>query len=494
MVGDITVRAISTTHDSKNGKSMNSKATANTMLVATGSTTVTGEINVDAIATSESGFGDVNFPEVNTAAEYIEGKTSADANAALVLLGGTPPGLVPLLRNISLNKVEPLDTLSDILTLANLDDVLGFFAGKDPGDYLERRGGIGPGSVSYTGDSNINALANFNSIGGIEARREGKAEATSAAYYVAGGDVYINTDPIKVDSQAYADYEEYDDYYADIESQADTEASVSLEVEDSYVDTEARSFLVAVAGLEELFNGSSDPENEPHSDITVLGDLSTRAQEQTSLNGEPNPGMYNQLAAAVTGLVATGDITVRGADPLADADPAVAQGRTSQWQACQDDTCGPVEEGVDGLIGLAAISGGDPDFEGPIPSEHLAQIVIESLYGDIDIQPKSIPGNDVQPAGLFTDPIGPIWPGDLPLRFDANGRMLVATGRDATKPPQIVALDSSIEYALQSGGDPSVLLPPTAAGGCVAAGRDAFTISSPGYFERMISASCKTED
>ena len=66
MVGDITVRAISTTHDS-----MNSKATANTMLVATGSTTVTGEINVDAIATSESGFGDVNFPEVNTAVEYI---------------------------------------------------------------------------------------------------------------------------------------------------------------------------------------------------------------------------------------------------------------------------------------------------------------------------------------------------------------------------------------------------------------------------------------
>jgi len=496
MVGDITVRAISTTHDS-----MNSKATANTMLVATGSTDVTGKINVDAIATSESGpdrfvtlvEGDINSVEANIAVE-VEGETSADANAALVLLGGTPPGLIPLLREVSLNYIGPLGTrfeqlgtLSDILTLANLDDVLDVFDGIDPGDFFERLGGIGPGSVSYTGDSNINALADFSTTGFIEARTEGKAEATSAAYYVAGGDVYINTDPIKVDSQAYADYEDY----AEIDSQADTEASVSLEVEDSYVDTEARSFLVAVAGLDEYFNDSNHgSDNETHSEITVLGDLSTRAREQTTLNGEPNPGMYNQLAAAVTALVATGDITVRGADPLAKADPAVAQGRTSRWQVCQDDTCDPVEEGLDGLDDLAEQSALGSDQN---ESAHLAQIVIESLYGDIDIQPKRF-DNDVQPAGLFTDPIGPTWPGDLPLRFDANGRMLVATGRDATKPPQIVALASNVEAALLAGGDPSVLLPPTAAGGCVAAGRDAFTISSPGYFERMISASCKTED
>ena len=507
MVSDITVRAISTTHDS-----MNSKATANTMLVATGSTDVTGKINVDAIATSESGpdrfvtlvEGDINSVEANIALENIEGETSADANAALVLLGGTPPGLIPLLREVSLNYIgplgtrfEPLGTLSDILTLANLDDVLGFFAGIDPGDFFERLGGIGPGSVSYTGDSNINAVANFNTTGSdngtSDLHGEGKAEATSAAYYVAGGDVYINTDPIKVYSEANADYKEIPDEPGDL----------FVETDGSYVETEARSFLVAAAGLDEYFNGGS--ENEPHSEITVLGNLSTEAWEQASLTvgdiKEPNPGMYNQLAAAVTALVATGDITVRGADPLAMADPAVAQGRTSRWQVCRGDTCDPVVEGVDGLIDLAKSSAGDPNQEGPVPvpAEHLAQIVIESLYGDIDIQPKSIPGNDipgndVQPTGLFTDPIGPIWPGDLPLRFDANGRMLVATGRDATKPPQIVALDSSVEDALLAGGDPSVLLPPTAAGGCLAAGRDAFTISRPGYFERMISSSCETAE
>ena len=70
--------------------------------------------------------------------------------------------------------------------------------------------------------------------------------------------------------------------------------------------------------------------------------------------------------------------------------------------------------------------------------------------------------------------------------------MLAATGIDATRPPQIVALGSGIENAILAGGDPSTLLPPTASGGCVAAGRDAFTISGPDYFDRMISADCET--
>ncbi len=202
----------------------------------------------------------------------------------------------------------------------------------------------------------------------------------------------------------------------------------------------------------------------------------------------PNPDSYNQLAAAVTALIATGDITVRGADPLADADPAHVQGRSSQWQLCYQDQCTPVTAGLDGVLNLAADSAsGATDID----SAHLAQVIIESLYGDIDIQPKRTATQDVQPAGLFTDPIGPSWPGNLPLRFDSNGLMLAATGIDATRPPQIVALGSGIENAILAGGDPSTLLPPTASGGCVAAGRDAFTISGPDYFDRMISADCE---
>lgn len=450
MVGDINVSADSTTVNVEN-----SMATANAVLAATGSTEVTGAINVDAVATSGPGL-------------YLydsEDSYSADANAALVMLGGTPAGLLGLLRHVSLNNIDQLGTLSDILTLANLDDVRDFFGGivDDPVDFIDRLGGIGSGSVSYTGDSNVNALADYSATGTGQSHSSGLAEATAAGYFVAGGDVYINTDPVKVDSRADANYDD----------QADDSGSANI-------DTEARSFLVAAAGLEDLFYGESD--GTPYSELTVLGDLSASAQEQTTLNGVPNSGSNNQLAAALTALIAAGDITVRGADPLAVADPAFVQGRSSKWQLCHQDQCIPVTAGIEGVLGLA---------DGSAVSAHLAQLIIESIHGDIDIQPKGVT-NNVQPAGLFTDPIGPSWPGDLPLRFDANGRMLAATGMDATRPPQIVALDGSIESAILAGGDPSILLPPAASGGCVAAGRDAYTISSPDFFDRMISASCES--
>jgi filamentous hemagglutinin family protein len=454
LVGEGNVSATATSVNAED-----SKATANTLLAASGSSNVTGPINVDAVATSAPGQDG-----------YISGGSdSADANAALVILGGTPPGLLRFLRDVSLNRVSPLGTLSDSLTLANLDDVLAFFSFvDDPAGFLDSLGGVGTGSVSYTGDSNVNALADFSTNGNSGGNSHGLAEATAAGYFAAGGDTYINTDPVKVNSQAKASYD-------------DTSGSTS----GSNVDTEARSFLVAVAGLHDLYGGAADGTST--SALTVLGDLSTSAREQASLNGVPNPDSFNQVAAAVTALIATGDITVRGADPLADADPAYVQGRSSQWQLCYQDECTAVTPGRDGLLNLAADSAsGAVDID----SAHLAQVIIESLYGDIDIQPKNTSTQDVQPAGLFTDPIGPSWPGDLPLRFDSSGRMLAATGMDATRPPQIVALGNGIENAILAGGDPSILLPATASGGCIAAGRDAFTISGPDYFDRMISANC----
>jgi len=438
-----------------------SKATANILFAASGSSDVTGAIDVDAVATSAPALdGSVSG-----------GTNTADANAALVILGGTPPGLLRFLRDVSLNRVTPIGTLPDSLTLASLDDVLAFFSFvDDTAGFLDSLGGIGTGSVSYTGDSNVGALADFSTSGSSPGASTGLAQATAAGYFAAGGDTYINTDPVKINSQAYADY-------------ADGSGSSS----GSPVDTEARSFLVAVAGLNEIYGGASSVSSD--SELTVLGDLSTSALEQASRNGIPNPDSSNQFAAAVTALIATGDITVKGADPLAYADPASVQGRSSQWQLCYQDQCTPVSTGLDGVLNLAADSAsGAADID----SAHLAQLVIESLYGNIDIQPKSTATQDVQPAGLFLDPIGPNWPGDLPLRFDSNGLMLAATGIDATRPPQIVALGSSIENAILAGGDPSTLLPPTASGGCIAAGRDAFTISGPDYFDRMISADCET--
>jgi filamentous hemagglutinin family protein len=454
--GNIDVSATATSVNAED-----SKATANTLLAASGSSDVTSPVNVNAVATSRPGLNG-----------YVSGGTdSADANAALAILGGTPQGLLLLAREVSLNRVSQLGTLSDILTLANLDDVLAVFGGlvQDPIGFLDSLGGVGNGSVSYTGDSNVNALADFNTNDSGQGNSHGLAEATAAGYFAAGGNTYINTDPVRVNSQANANY--------------DT-GSGTTPGSGSNVDTGARSFLAGVAGLHDLYAGSSG--GTQTSTLTVRGALSTSALEQASLNGMANPDSYNQLAAAVTALIATGDITVRGADPLAAADPAQVQGRTSRWQLCYQNQCSPVTAGLDGVLDLAAASAAG----GGIDSLHLAQLIIESLYGSIDIQPKNTTTTEVQPAGLFTDPIGPSWPGDLPLRFDSNGRMLAATGMDATRPPQIVALGSNTEEAILAGGDPSLLLPPTASGGCVAAGRDAFTVSGPDYFDRMISADC----
>jgi hypothetical protein len=448
-----------------------SKATSNVVLSATGSTEVNGEIGVDAHAVSVPGsnpYGSVNAD-------------STDANAALLMLGGTPPALHGLLHEVSLNRVDQLGTLSDMLTLANLDQVLAVFGGlvDDPATFLDRLGGIGSGSVSYTGNASVTALAELTTPPGGPEGPYRRSDATAAGYFAAGGDVNINTDPVTVDAQAYANQTDVVDYPA---------SSVTPAVYTSpSLGSEARSFLVAAAGLGDLFNGV--PEGGSYSQLNVRGDLSATAMELASINGEPSPASYNRLAAAVTALVASGDITVRGADPLAGADPALVQGRASKWQLCYHDTCAPVTPGVEGLLDLAANSA---DAYGTVDSAHLAQIVIESLHGSVDIQPKH--QAHVQPAGLFTDPIGPSWPGNLPLRFAGNGRMLVATGMDTTRPPRIVALDGSIESAIQHGGDPSTLLPPTASGGCVAAGRDAFTVSGPDYFDRLISAACDTGD
>jgi filamentous hemagglutinin family protein len=460
--GDIAVSAESSTVNAAS-----SKATANVVLSATGSADVTGEIGVDAHATS--------LPGLYPYATY--GSDAADANAALLMLGGTAPALHGLLREVSLNRVDQLGTLSDMLTLANADQVLAVFGSlvDDPVTFIDRLGGIGNGSLSYTGNAHVNALADYGTSG---YGQDGLAEATAAGYFAAGGDVTINTDPVTVDAQAYANRDEI--AYDNVESAVTPAIYVTPSV-----NTNARSFLVAAAGLGDLFNPVS--EGGPYSTLNVRGDLSATALEQASLNGEPDPADHDQLAAAVTALVASGDITVRGADPLAGADPALVQGRASKWQLCYHDTCSPVTPGVEGLLNLAADSA---DGNGSVDSAHLAQIIIESLHGDVDIQPKH--ATHVQPAGLFTDPVGPIWPGDLPLRFASDGRMLVATGMDTTHPPQIVALDSGIANAILGGADPSTLLPPTASGGCVAAGRDAFTISGPDYYDRVISGTCNT--
>jgi filamentous hemagglutinin family protein len=495
MEGDINVSANAWAEDSRS-----TMATANTILAATGDLDVEGNIDVTAVATSEAPTIPDREP-FSTASDYEcldiycggPAPESADANAALLMLGGAPVGLLEPLYYLSFNVPENLGTLSDILTLTNAYDLLNMFDGLD--DLGLDIGRIGHGDVNYKGDINVISHAQYNTIGDIFRRQAGLAQATSAAYIAGGGDTYIDTDPIVVDSLAEADYRDLYVYDS-------VEPNVVLNTDDNYVDAEARSFLVMVAGLGDLadgvsatqLNGDNGHYEDHGSDLTILGDVSATATDletYTSNSEIPRNGLQaelyredTQLTGALTALLATGDITVRGADPLAQAGPlgdadhtALAQGRTSRWQVCElGYGCSPVEEGIDGLEGFIYA----PD------DIYLAQLIIEA-GGDIDIQSKT----KTQPNGLFKDPIGPDWPGNLPLRFDANGQMLVATGADATRPPRMVALDSNVQAAILAGGDPSKLLPATASGGCVAAGLDAFTVSEGDYFDRLISASCK---
>jgi filamentous hemagglutinin family protein len=475
--GDILVDARAETNDSRS-----TMATANTLLAAAGDLDVEGNIDVNAVAIS-AGETDI-YPSVTplyqcqtSSCNGVPGN-AADANAALLMLGGAPTGLLEPLYYLSFNQPEILGTLSDILTLTNAADLLNIFGGAGGLDF----GYIGHGDVNYKGDINVTSLAEYNATGITSLRTQGDAQATSAAYIAGGGDTYIDTDPIVVDALALANYDDYG-YGSD-----SIVPSVVLNTGGSYVDSEARSFLVIVAGLGDLQGGISPAQtngtNGYHgSDLTILGNVSATATDLETLNGQPQPNPANPLTGALTALLATGDIKVRGADPLAQAGPlndaghtALAQGRTSRWQVCDTNGCSPVTDGIDTLDEF--INGGSDLY--------VAQLIIEA-GGDIDIQPKT----KTQPTGLFKDPIGPEWPGRLPLRFAANGQMLVATGADATRPPRMMALDSNVQAAILAGGDPSTLLPATASGGCVAAGLDAFTISDGDYFDRLISASCK---
>ena len=227
--------------------------------------------------------------------------------------------------------------------------------------------------------------------------------------------------------------------------------------------------------------------------LNIRGDMVTRATQSATVDGVKDSQRNDELAAAITGLFAKGDLTVRGADPMANADDlAVVQQKTTAHQICESGQCDPVTGGLadyDGTIAPRFNEGGEANFH------QFAQLIIEA-GGNVSIEPKANPNPPqvvrVLAAYQSPEPVGPGWPGSLPMRIDSQGNMLVATGVGATKPPRVVAMDVNIEEALLSGGDPTALLPPTAATGCVAAGKDAFSISAPDFFDKVVAGSCDT--
>jgi hypothetical protein len=96
---------------------------------------------------------------------------------------------------------------------------------------------------------------------------------------------------------------------------------------------------------------------------------------------------------------------------------------------------------------------------------------------------------------LPKEPIGPLLPGNDPLRIGANGEVLWATAVALTAPPEPLLVTPDIATAIASGADPTTLLPATAAGAeSLSAGLDAFSVGGGSDFcDQVVSGSCLPE-
>jgi len=135
-------------------------------------------------------------------------------------------------------------------------------------------------------------------------------------------------------------------------------------------------------------------------------------------------------------------------------------------------------------------------------AEHVdvaAQLMIETLGGEVDIAPKErtqVGPNELLSERLFDKPFDV--PGDQPLTFAANGDMFAATGTGVTLPPSVEVMNVDIEAALLSGADPTTLLSPTAAGpgsqASLVGGQDSMTMIGPDFCDSLVSGACFETD
>ncbi|WP_455234429.1 two-partner secretion domain-containing protein [Thiogranum longum] len=430
--GDITVAANAA------GDGSVTTASADAVLLAAGELGMTGTADVSSTAAATGSAGGEN----------------ADADAALVMLGGAEdPGL---------GDGDSSSTLAEsVAALAH--EVLANGAAALEGV------ASGDGGVSFTGDINVSATADFDGAGTDSIATGGSAQALATALVGAGDDVSMATETVAVNASANAN----------LDSATSGDSLTSL--------ADAEGDLLIGAGL----NGSGDDTTATAAsgDLSIVGDVTATAVQSATVNGASDPTTTSGTAVAINGLLARGDLTVEGSGPLASADPALVQEKFTAYQRCLDGSCDPVTAGSFPL-GDAA-----PEFD------RLAQLVLDA-GGDINI----IDGEPIPPAPTESapnvvkvlaayqtpEPIGPGWPGNMPLRFDAGGNMLPATAIGTTRPAPMAAMEIDIEAILLWGGDPSKLLPPTAAGGCVAAGQDFISVSSPDFYDRLVSSSCAT--
>ncbi len=407
ITGNITVASTATVAsadtDGIAGSAMAS-AQADASISAPNDVTVAGDVNVTAKADSAIALSD-----------------KSEAIAALSMVAGSNqfPDLIDLLND----RKKP----------------------KEPSLYDDIE--MNPGRLTYTGDITVRADADTKS------ELSGTADAFAVAWLLGGGDVEINTDPVRVFANA----------------------DVETGNPDMFDGGEGGAMAGAVLGIAAGLAFEEEPAN-----LVINGDVSAQAHANhpdpgwrrswpsplmtSSIYGMPPEG-YPEGEAALAGtfLTATGDITIVGADPLAGADTApnpapnkaFVQGQETAHQDCADGSCSGVEPGF-------------TPFEFGEGSTSIAQLVIEA-GGEVSITPdtsKDTPPSTpediaVQAALEGQSQVEMGFLENLPLRFDSQGNMFAATGIGETKP---LPFDEDFERRLLAGGDPSKLLPATAAG------------------------------
>jgi len=313
--------------------------------------------------------------------------------------------------------------------------------------------------LNYVGD--ITVLANADATENYESTAY--AGALSLAVLLAGDDVNIDTDPVKVIANA------------DIVD--DPEAIYSS------TEAEAAAGLLVLAGLNG-FDETVDPA-DVIGNISIRGDMSSQAhandpnavpftdQPEQTLNGN---GGHSEAAYALTALIpevdvyegteVLGSLTIRGRDPLARADTnpvpdgnlALVQQRTSAGAACWDGVCdgGPIPE--DPLAALEFMYG-VPDLEEWDTSLSVAGLILAG--NPINIGPKAVLPN-ITDRVVNNNAPNPALPGSRGLRFDQFGNMIPADSlAEGALPPIPPGFGSTTPLLA---GDPTALLAPTAAG------------------------------
>jgi filamentous hemagglutinin family protein len=391
---------------------------------------------------------------------------------------------------------------------------------------------LSSGDVVYNGNANVSAEAESNGIGKSARSMSGLAMLAGINGNGSNPDGWISPSTLTVNGDVLVESKAttnglFSNAFSlglgilgaggDVNIDADS-VVVNSEADSKVINSIARSIagLITIAGLDTFESAFSPGGASELYNLNIEGDLEANSIANTTMD-------RLESAYAVNALLASGDIVVRGADPLATANESLVQDDTTIFESCRDDGFGCVSGfGID-LSSLLSVMN-------PLSLGNSYTQLLIWAGGEVDIQPKEEVGSGgsapvtasgrstgadagsgqsqgpvqitvVGPNELFSRrpgerPVFRPFSNNQPLRFTGTGDMLASTSFGVTLPPQIrVAAVEQIDFeaAILAGADPSTLLPPTAAGGDAAIVNNNDTMTStadPDFCDTLVSGAC----